>query len=61
MLQLQPGIEWDEDDLLIRSDKIPKVPITKETELLNRQTKVSTLPTYMAQQTTNGSGRSSLD
>ena len=49
MLQLQPGIEWDEDDLLIRSDKIPKVPITKETELINRQAKAPTLPTYIAQ------------
>ena len=47
--------------MLIRSDKIPKVPVTKETELISRQTKVSSLPTYMAQQTSNASGRSSLD
>ena len=33
---LQPGIEWDEEELLIKSDKIPRVPVTKETELKPR-------------------------
>ena len=29
-------VDWDEDDLMIRSDKLPKIPITKQTGHLSK-------------------------
>lgn len=35
------GVDWDEDDVMIRSDRLPKIPISAQTGLIaknyNRQ------------------------
>lgn len=42
LLKSPAGVEWDEDDLMIRSYRLPKIPITKQTGLLTKKNRKQT-------------------
>ena len=45
------ALGWDEDDVMVRSDRLPKIPVTKQTGALNKKARHNLSPRnvqYMA-------------